>query len=1234
MCPAPDGDTSAGTDHLSGLSTVVERFEQAWQAGQRPDIEAHLPAGEGRRAALVELAHVELERRLKAGEAARVEDYLARYPELADDTAVVLDLIAAEYALRRRCEPQLNSAEYAGRFPALSGQLTSRLGADAPGQSEAPSTRVEGPAPPSTRDQRPADPPLPSLGSPGSLRYRPVRFHDRGGLGEVHVAREEELGREVALKRIRREHAGDPESRARFLREAEVTARLEHPGVVPVYGLMRDGDGQPCYAMRFIQGQTLAEAARRFHEADKAQRDPGERALALRQLLARFVAVCDTVAYAHSRGVLHRDIKPANVMLGPYGETLVLDWGLAKPFDCGDEARAGGTESVAPTPGADDEGTRTGQAVGTPAYMSPEQAAGQWGRVGPASDVYGLGATLYCLLTGAAPFRGPALEVLGRVQRGDFPPPRQVKREVPRALEAVCLKAMALRPEERYASALALKEDVESWLAGEPVGAWREPWLVRARRWLGRHRTLVTATAGAVLVAVVALAAATGLLSAANARERQARADAERQRERADANARSAGEQRALALQTLRDVVFDIEMELRDRAQLHRLRGKLLGKAQEGLRRLSRSAETSAQADHSMAWAHFEMGDIFLLLGNTNGAREQYQEGHRIASQLAEAQPDSVEARRDLAVAHGKRGDLLFRVGDARAARDAYQSALDIDRRRADEEPGSVQARRDLSLDYEKLGNTSLHLGDVRAARDAYRSCLDLRRPLADADPSSWPDQHNLSVAYGKVGDASLKLGDARAAHDAYRQALAIDLRRVEGDPENTLARRSLAVSHTNLGDALLLLGQAAAARDAYRNSLDVRRKLSDADPASAQARRDLSVSYDRLGGVSLRLGDVPAAREAYNASLDICRRLAEADRENATAQRDLSVAYEKVGDMSLKLNDPQAARDAYRQALDISRRLAEAGPASDFAQHDLAASYSKVGDASLRLGDARAARDFYRRALDIERKRVDADPANTEARRDLLVAYNKLGGASLGLGDVPGGRDAYRSALDVARQLADTDPTNVQAQADLVLSLFRVGQVHQQEAEYRQAAGCYGRAREVLRRLEEQGKLRGQPRFAQQQKDLEQRIAFCRAAEDLDFALRQPAGMVPALLDLRLRALARRGRHADAVATADKLHDLPPGGPLQLYNAACGYALCVGAVAPGKPTEQLSADEKAARERYAARAVAVLREAVAKGYKDVAHLKKDTDLDPLRGRDDFKKLLAELEAKSKAAPK
>ena len=276
------------------------------------------------------------------------------------------------------------------------------------------------------------------LGSPSAagMRFHVLRPHAQGGIGKVSVAFDAELQREVALKQIKPERADDKDSRSRFMLEAEVTGRLEHPGIVPVYGLGVDGHGRPYYAMRFVRGTSFEEAIKKFHQADAdPRRDARARMLELRQLLARFADVCQTIAYAHSRGVLHRDLKPANVLLGPFNESLVVDWGLAKVFDtvgrsirrgdgaasdrrrrnrsegrgrpretCGAAHRESRSnpEGVAPIGFSSSTDTAAGVAFGTPAFMSPEQAEGRLDQLGPASDVYSLGAMLYTLLCGRA----------------------------------------------------------------------------------------------------------------------------------------------------------------------------------------------------------------------------------------------------------------------------------------------------------------------------------------------------------------------------------------------------------------------------------------------------------------------------------------------------------------------------------------------------------------------------------------------------------------------------------------------------------------------------------------------------------------------------------------------------------------------------------------------------------------------------------------------------------------
>ena len=268
-----------------------------------------------------------------------------------------------------------------------------------------------------------------------------------------------------------------------------------------------DSEGRLYYAMRFIRGDSLADAIAGFRADVTLKRDPSKRSLELRKLLLRFLDVCNTIEYAHGRGVIHRDIKPANIMVGRYGETLVVDWGIAKVTGRADPKRRADERPLSRGSVSGSTETLAGTTLGSPHYMSPEQAAGDVEQLGVASDVYSLGATLYTLITGRAPVSGPNLKsVLAAVRNGEIRPPRTVDRTIEPALEAICLKAMALKPIDRYPSAHALAEDIERWMADEPVSARVDRITERLRRWMRRRKTAVTGAAAAVFMAMAGLA--------------------------------------------------------------------------------------------------------------------------------------------------------------------------------------------------------------------------------------------------------------------------------------------------------------------------------------------------------------------------------------------------------------------------------------------------------------------------------------------------------------------------------------------------------------------------------------------------------------------------------------------------------------------------------------------------------------------------------------------------------
>lgn len=325
-------------------------------------------------------------------------------------------------------------------------------------------------------------------------RFDNLKSHARGGMGEVFIAEDREFARKVALKKIRPEHTGDLLMHQHFQRESQLTGNLEHPGIVPVYSAGRHSDGQPYFAMRLIRGVSLDAKINEFHQAKKHFTSSE-----FRQLLTQFITVCNTVAYAHSKQILHRDLKPANVMVGDYGETLVVDWGLARGWEQ-DSAPASEFGHGLRAAAHQTTETESGGIVGTLSYMSPEQAGNRVFSFQPASDIFSLGATFYYLLTGKAPHPTARSDkereqTLEDIQAGKFPPPRSIRSAIPKPLEAICLKAMALHPDQRYATALNFAADLERYLADEPVSAYREPIPVRIRRWMKHNRSIVASAA-------------------------------------------------------------------------------------------------------------------------------------------------------------------------------------------------------------------------------------------------------------------------------------------------------------------------------------------------------------------------------------------------------------------------------------------------------------------------------------------------------------------------------------------------------------------------------------------------------------------------------------------------------------------------------------------------------------------------------------------------------------------
>jgi serine/threonine-protein kinase len=885
------------------------------------------------------------------------------------------------------------------------------------------------------------DPTLSYVGSPTTPggRFRILRPHAQGGLGVVSVALDEELHREVALKEIQERYSRDEQPRLRFLLEAEITGGLEHPGIVPVYGPGHHPDGRPFYAMRFVRGESLKEAVARFHgepggvSAGSIQKTRGANAtplandgtpLALRRLLSRFLDVCNAIAYAHSRGVLHRDIKPGNILLGPYGETLVVDWGLAKIV--GRNEPAATDVSAEPTlrpPSASGTGeTVPGTAMGTPAYMSPEQAEGRLDLLGPPSDVYSLGATLYVVLTGRAPIDGDdAAEVLRRAQRGDFARPRAVNLSIPRPLEAICIKAMALKQADRYETPSAVADDIEHWLADEPVSAYREAWPDRARRWSRRHRTLMTSAAAVLLLGLLGSAGFAAVVTAKNH-------ELARQTQRAEAR-----EQMAIdAVKRFRDVVVE-EPVLKNNPALQELRKRLL---KEPLA-FFKSLRAQLLADKGtrpavlvrLAKAAHEYAHLTREIGDIGDGLRSHVESLAIWEKLVRDHPAKPDYWQGLGVVEDCRGDMLRDTGHPDEALESYGKALVIQKWLARENANVSQFQSDLAQSHHNIGNLQRTSGHPDQAMESYGKALPIRDRLARENPSVTKFQCDLANIHSDIGLLQIDTGHLDQALESFGNALAIQDRLVREHPRVTEFLRDLASNHNNIGDLQRETGHPDQALESFGNALAIQQRLARENPSVTVFQSDLGATLNNMAMFDLGARRFDQARDKLRQAIAWQQKALAANPRHPTYGQFLRNHLENLISAAKALGHDDEVSAAQRE-LD---ELAANDPAKAALDQRLAAAMrgetTKDNGERLQLAYWAHEKKLYAVSMRLFGDALDADVKLASDRR-ARHRYNAACAAALAAASGTGPPDRKETSGRAEKPLTDADSAKFRNQA------------------------------------------------------------------------------------------------------------------------------------------------------------------------------------------------------------
>jgi serine/threonine protein kinase/tetratricopeptide (TPR) repeat protein len=643
--------------------------------------------------------------------------------------------------------------------------------------------------------------------------------------------------------------------------------------------------------------------------------------------------------------------------------------------------------------------------------------------------------------------------------------------------------------------------------------------------------------------------------------------------------------------------------------------------------KLAAAFPAEAPYRQKIAWSHNSQGNLLKDLAKFTAALEANRRAAGMQAALVADFPAEPAYRYDLAKSHNNAGLLLRELGRMDEALKSVQEAVNLQDKLAAEFPGKPVYRKELATYYLNLATVLADLGKPGAALEANRAAVAVNEKLAAEFPAEATIRHNLASSHNNLGIGLDKLGKSGEALAAFRAALALWEKLTAELPTVPHYRQCLAIAHNNLGQQFAQMGKGAEAGAAFRAAVAVQEKLAVDFPAVPGYRFELAKIHARFGRLLRDSGKPPEALESYRAAQALCEKLVGEFPAAPSYRAEVASCHEQIGYVLLQWGKRAEGLSAYWTALALNEKLAAEFPAETSYRHKLGGCHYSLGFQLSKLGDRVEAVAAFQAALAVQEKLVADFPARPAYRQELADSHNALGTEFRDLGKPEEGLTAYRAALTLRQKLAADFPAVPAYQLDLGGCYCNVGHGLRDLGKAEESLDWFAKAIATLASLAAKAPKGNTARLYLRNSHwgkAQSLVALDRHAEalaDWDKAVALSDAKVPGQLGMgRAMSRIRAGKVEEALADAGELAKLKGWSATSLYNLACIYSLA-------------SAKDRAKQDEHAQRAVALLRQAVQAGYKNVPHIKKDPDLDPLRQRPDFQTLLAELDKGKEPGP-